>query len=38
MMKQYNLYNLIAGWVTFVISAVVYLLTIGFLGQFLGLR
>lgn len=28
MMKQYNLYNLIAGWVTFVISAVVYLLTI----------
>ncbi len=27
-MKQYNLYNLIAGWATFVISAVVYLLTI----------
>lgn len=28
MMKQYNLYNLIAGWAVFFISAVVYLLTI----------
>ena len=27
-MKQYNLYNLIAGWAAFLISAVVYLLTI----------
>lgn len=27
-MKQYNLYNLIAGWSVFVISAIVYLLTI----------
>lgn len=27
-MKQYNLYNLIAGWAVFLISAVVYLMTI----------
>ena len=27
-MKQYNLYNLIAGWTVFAISAIVYLLTI----------
>ena len=27
-MKQYNLYNLIVGWTAFLVSAVVYLMTI----------